>query len=353
MKTLDQIEARTLVNAANTPGSSTNAFIIAQPGSYYLGGNITVTNGNAITIVTNGVTLDLNGFTISSTAPSAAGNGILLNSGLKNITIANGFIQGGVTNDGSGTYSGSGFSYGLYCVSALANAWVSRISVSGCRLSGIYLNIGNSTVVESCTVRTVGGIGISASTIKSSVAVDCGSIAIYGDQVSDSRGESSFGYGVDATATAQNCYGSSDGNYGLFATTAQNCYGISISISGIGLYAVTTAQNCYGSSDGNYGLYSVSAQNCYGSSDSGTGLYAATTAQNCYGHSYSGSGLYAVGTAIGCNGYSASGARGLYAQNASFCSGYRVGGRAIEATVANGCYAVSGTNLITYKYNMP
>ena len=314
MKTLDQIEARTLVNAANTPGSSTNAFIIAQPGSYYLGGNITVTNGNAITIVTNGVTLDLNGFTISSTAPSAAGNGILLNSGLKNITIANGFIQGGVTNDGSGTYSGSGFSYGLYCVSALANAWVSRISVSGCRLSGIYLNIGNSTVVESCTVRTVGGIGISASTIKSSVAVDCGSIAIYGDQVSDSRGESSFGYGVDATATAQNCYGSSDGNYGL---------------------------------------YSVSAQNCYGSSDSGTGLYAATTAQNCYGHSYSGSGLYAVGTAIGCNGYSASGARGLYAQNASFCSGYRVGGRAIEATVANGCYAVSGTNLITYKYNMP
>jgi len=41
------------------------------------------------------------------------------------------------------------------------------------------------------------------------------------------------------------------------------------------------------------------------------------------------------------------------AQNAAFCTGYRYGGRAIEATIANGCWAAAGTNLITYKYNMP
>jgi hypothetical protein len=33
--------------------------------------------------------------------------------------------------------------------------------------------------------------------------------------------------------------------------------------------------------------------------------------------------------------------------------GYRPGGTAIQATVANGCYANIGTNIITYKYNMP
>ncbi|HKI69298.1 MAG TPA: hypothetical protein VKA67_06905, partial [Verrucomicrobiae bacterium] len=100
MKTLNQIEARMPISSA--------PFTITQPGSYYLTTNVSVSGGNAITIATNGVTLDLNGFTISSTAASASGFGILLESGLQNIAILNGFIQGGVTNNGSGTYSGSG-----------------------------------------------------------------------------------------------------------------------------------------------------------------------------------------------------------------------------------------------------
>src|SRR6185295_16428367 len=60
MKTLDQVEARTLISSA--------PFTISQPGSYYLTANLTVSSGNAITIAASGVTLDLNGFTISSTA---------------------------------------------------------------------------------------------------------------------------------------------------------------------------------------------------------------------------------------------------------------------------------------------
>ena len=31
--------------------------------------------------------------------------------------------------------------------------------------------------------------------------------------------------------------------------------------------------------------------------------------------------------------------------------GYRPGGTAIQATVASGCYANIGTNIINYKYN--
>jgi hypothetical protein len=193
MKSLDQIEARTAITNASSPVT------ISQPGSYYLTQNLTVSNGNGIKITTNGVTLDLNGFTISSTEISVTTNsGILLKlsnvseSALSDITIRNGHIRGGVTNDGSGVYSGGGFVFGINWSggSQPENVLVSGVSVSGLG-GGIYLNRGDSVVVESCTVRTVGGIGIGASTIKNCLAIDCGGNAITGDQVSDCRGQSS------------------------------------------------------------------------------------------------------------------------------------------------------------------
>jgi len=325
MKSLDQIEPRTPISSA--------PFIISVPGSYYLTTNLTVSSGNAVTIATNGVTLDLNGYTISSTEnPATTGYGILLNAGLSDITIANGHIRGGVTNNGSGVYGGSGFGSGIYdSGSALVNVRVKDVSVSGCLNYGIYLNIADLTVVEGCTVRTVGSYGIYASTIKASSAIDCGNSAIVGDEVSDCQGQST---------------GSS---YGVYATTALNCYGNSS--TGDGVYAFT-ALNCYGHSSSSYGVYVATAQNCYGDSSSGTGVYA-YTAQNCYGYSSgNGTGLYASYVATGCFGYS-SGGTGLYTYNAAFCTGSRFGGTAISATIANGCIAYLGTTSITYKYNMP
>ena len=289
MKTLAQIEPRTPITNATTPVT------ISVPGSYYLTTNLTVSGGNAITIATNGVTLDLNGFTISSTTNPASGIAVQIGSGLRNIAIQNGHIQGGVTNNGSGVFSGPGFGYGIfYSGSAPQNVRVSGVSVSGCLYAGIYVGDGASTTVENCVVGTVGSVGIVASTIRGCVALDCGGSAIYGNQVSDSQGLS-VGSG--------------------------------------------------------YGLYAGTAHNCHGSSVSGTGL-SATTALNCFGFSVSGTGLSAA-TALNCYGVSDSGPSGLQAQNAAFCTGYRFRGRAIEATIANGCWAASGTNLITYKYNMP
>ena len=66
----------------------------------------------------------------------------MLDSGLRNITIVNGFIQGGVTNNGSGTYSGSGFAYGIsYSGTGPVNTRVSGVSVAGCLYFGIYLGM--------------------------------------------------------------------------------------------------------------------------------------------------------------------------------------------------------------------
>ncbi len=253
MKSLDQIESRTAIT--NTAGSVT----ISQPGSYYLTSNITVTNGYGITIATNGVTLDLNGYTISSTAANIAGVGIALNGGLSDISISNGHIRGGATNNGSGVYGG-GLGAGIDTLGIDAvNVLVSRISVTACRVSGIYLgtSLGGS-VVEFCTVRMVGGTGINAATVRQSSALECGNNGINAEQVFESRGESS---------------------------------------------------------------------------GSGNGINASRTAIGCYGRSVIGTGISAA--------------------NAAYCTGNRSGGTAIQATVANGCYAASGTNNINHKYNMP
>src|ERR1017187_7412814 len=57
MKSLDQIEPRIAIT--NLP------LTISQPGSYYFTANLDYTNGTAIHVTTNNVTIDLNGFTLS------------------------------------------------------------------------------------------------------------------------------------------------------------------------------------------------------------------------------------------------------------------------------------------------
>jgi hypothetical protein len=266
MKSLAQVYARLDSRTAITNTAST--YSISVPGSYYLTANLTVSSGYGIDIDASGVTLDLNGFTISSTLASASWTGILLETHLSDITIVNGHICSGVTNNGSGGYSGSGFAAGIGYTSVLpTNVVVSKVSVSGVLSRGINLGTGNATVVEACTVTTSGYTGITASTIKDSVATDCSNTAISGDQVADCRGIGAVN-GVVANAAAQNCYGQSGG--GIFS---------------YGVYVFGTAQNCYGTnSSSGTGLYTTIAQNCYGSSASGIGLQA-TIANSCWiGH---------------------------------------------------------------------
>jgi len=153
MKTLAQIEARTPI--------ATAPMTISAPGSYYLTSNISVTAGNAITITADNVALDLNGFSISSTASPAAGTAILLSGGRQNIHIHNGAIAGSVTYSG-GTFSGAGFANAIVGTGAdPVDTRVSKVSVSGCSGAGIYLGQQDAaTLVDSCNVQTVGGQGI-------------------------------------------------------------------------------------------------------------------------------------------------------------------------------------------------
>ncbi len=316
MLTLSQIEPRTPISSA--------PYSILVPGSYYLTTNLSVSSGNAITVLANGVTLDLGGWTISSTAPVASGTAIWFTNSLRNISIFNGFIQGGVTNNGSGVYDGPGFQYGIYYpvfynghgfVGYPANVRVSNLSVWGCLFDGIHLYDQNSdsSLVESCNVRTVGGAGIVAPVVKDSIAIDCGSTAISGDVVSGCDGQSVDAYGINANSTAQNCYGYSTTGFGLNAYSAVDCNDYSDGADGVNVY----------------------------------------TAEGCAGFSNNGFGLYAYDLALGCFGQSSSNT-GLYAYNAAFCSANVNSGTAIQAVIANGCITTfEGTNNVMYKYNMP
>ena len=310
MKTLDQIEARTPISSL--------PYTISSRGSYYLTKNLNVTTGDAITINANQVTLDLNGFTISSTAPSAAGTAILLFLGVSDITILNGHIRGGVTYSFF-SYTGPGFANGIYCSTTASNSRVSGISVSGCLTNGIYLG-GNSIVVDSCTVQTIGGDGILAPSVLRSAAYECGSHAIYANNATDCHGTATgSGTGVYASFVANNCYGGSDTGTGLSAAAANNCYGFS--------------------GTGN-GVESTIASNCYGSSLGSTGVYTTVVANNCYGKSYGGYGVFSSRVAIGCVGENtATSGVGLWTVLANSCVGLSFSGGA--------------PTVYSYHYNMP
>jgi hypothetical protein len=392
MLSLAQVEPRIPISSA--------PFTITSSGSYFLTTNVAVSSGNAITITAIGVTLDLKGFTISSTAAGGAGYGIYLLDAT-NVHILNGNISGNITQNG-GTYSGNGFAYGINHSGGLYNARVSGLSVFGCRDAGINLETDAATVVESSTVYSVGGAGIVADSVANSVAYFCGTTGISANTVNNCYGQASQD-GI-SSVTAINCYGYStatNGEDGLYAYDASDCYGISY--AGYGLEVRYTAQNCAGYSVNSTGLNAFSqALNCYGeggaggdgmdvegnalncsgiSDDFGVGLNVTGTAQNCYAftdtgpnslvasdaeNSYSitdGSGTSLnANTAIGCTGYSAGGIGvnaygnaqscigisqsgfGMYAFNAQNCFGYTIGSSPYGLYVAYCAQNCTGTN---------
>jgi hypothetical protein len=253
MKSLDQIEARTPL-VAGSPGVSidaSNRITINQSGSYYLTGNRSVASGNAILINSNDVTLDLNGFTLISTASPASGSGIMIGNGLRNISIFNGHIRGSVTNSGS-SYSGNGFSSGIsYNTNRPSTTRVSNVSVSGCMGSGIDLGgkFGKSNIVEACVVQTVSTFGIAANVIRNCSATECGLFGLFGQIVTDSI-STTYGNAISADVV-ENCHGTGFGSAAavLADVSVSNSYGETTS-NGIGIECNGTVSFSRGKASG-------------------------------------------------------------------------------------------------------
>jgi hypothetical protein len=186
MKTLSQVEPRTIVNAANTPGDAGDSFIISQPGSYYLTTNLTGVSGQAgvITITTNNVTLDLNGFALLGVPDTE--NAIYIPNAQTNITVRNGTISGW----GSGVLAFSTSAWNLVFEHLNISASANGIYVYGacvvrdCNCMNI---IGSGIVcttagtVTGCTVESCGNYGINCSvgSVTGCTVENCSSYGIY------------------------------------------------------------------------------------------------------------------------------------------------------------------------------
>jgi parallel beta-helix repeat protein len=289
MKTLDQVEARTPIDATHTPGDSDNEFIIAQTGSYYLTGTVKVTKNNGIHVTAAGVTVDLNGFQITRT--SGSGSGVLVDVGANNCTIRNGSITGftGVFVGGIFALSRSGAISQVIasnCATGLraADNW----RIAGCSAhdnTGDGIFTGAGCTVSSCTASSngrfgiVGGAGSTVVGCSASNNADIGILISAGSTMVDcsaSGNQGSAGLSAGTGCTLTHC--TATGNTSALSSSA----GIAAQ-PGCTITACTAEQN--------------TNTNATPTGDTGAGISAGSSSkvQNCSVYLNKGDGIRASG----------------------------------------------------------
>jgi parallel beta-helix repeat protein len=271
MKTLDQVEPR--IDVLKLSGDGANKYVISQSGSYYLSGNIT---GDAfrggIFVNASGVTIDLNGFTISG-VPNAA-SGIFLGSGVSRIAIVNGTIANWPTD---------GINGGL----SLA-ARFEKLTLTGNGNSPIQagLRTGQAAVVRDCVAMSNTGHGF-----RSGDAVVFNSCSAYfntgsgfalsnNDTVTDCVAQGNGNHGFEGTniLVFTGCVSTGNANAGFTSTGGgcllDRCSAASNAGNGIAAGVGSTVVNC--SASNNQGTAGISAgagstlENCTASNNQGT-----------------------------------------------------------------------------------
>jgi hypothetical protein len=309
MKSLEQIEPRTIINASNTPGDGLNTFIISQPGSYYFVADITgEADKHGIRVETNDVTIDLNGFALVS----GGGNtrGIDASVGLKNLCIRNGTVRGwsggGIRADGVGetvaerlrlmnNAGAVGIAVGLGslikdCVAngnAVGFKTPDRSHIANCistENTGNGFEVTSYVTILDCTSSRNQGIGIKAggscSILRSSATRNdvSGIVAEDGCTISDCTASWNVMKGITAPhAVVTNCSTSGNGGIGIEALrgSVTNCSSKSNSNDGIvaseGTVSNSTAHNNLGDGIDNAG---GSTTNCSATRNGNFGVVA-------------------------------------------------------------------------------
>ncbi len=146
MKTLDEVEPRIPVQSLG--GSANAKYMIKQPGSYYLTGDVVVlaTNEHGIAVEVNDVTINLEGYSLIGPGPGTS-HGVYMD-GRRNVEVCNGTVR---RFGRSGIYEADGI-YGrnhrVVNVRTLSNGWL-----------GIQL-AGEGNLVQDCTSAGNGSTGI-------------------------------------------------------------------------------------------------------------------------------------------------------------------------------------------------
>ena len=226
MRTLDQIEPRRPLGDVFTPGDGNYAFVISQPGSYYLPARIAISTPNGIHITAAGVTLDLEGFDIGRQA-GTGGDAITIDPAAHQCTVKNGTITGAFDMGVDGFANG---------------ASIRQLTVTGTTFYGI--NIAAASVITDCILRNNGGGGIAATNtflITNCIAYDNGNT----------------GFFTTVNGTLQNCaaYSNSSGIIAGSFSTLINCNAYSNTNDGLTAGNGSTLNNCTSANNGGfYGL---------------------------------------------------------------------------------------------------
>jgi hypothetical protein len=205
--TLSSVKADTAIAAAAADKrtaipAATSTYTISTPGSYVLMGNLTVATGNGINISADDVSLDLNGFTIASTSPTASGDAISFVGPRTRIAISNGHIRSGVGYAAGVFSNGPGFDSGInWPTSAPSAVRVAGISVTGVRSFGIDLGGIDSCIIQACSVRVAGAIGIRAGVVSDSSVTLGGTTTISASRIANSVGSRADGTGSGIPAS--------------------------------------------------------------------------------------------------------------------------------------------------------
>ena len=306
-KTLSEVEPRTAISAANTPGDANSLFKITLPGSYYLTGNITGVvgkHGIEIGVGGSGVTLDLNGFDLAGVPAMGSFNGVSVSaSNLKNITILNGSLRnwGGYGIDlGSNTFNAVGCS-------------IERIQASGNGLAGFHFT--DATTISDCSAYNNASSGFSGSFADGSIVVRCSSSSNLGS-----------GFEVSSGCVVTDCTATNNENVGLSLSTGctiTGCTSRDNTGSGISTSVGCSIVGCTLSSNGAYGILTggstISGCTVRGSGLNGIDANNSSNVLNCTVTSNGGHGIRALAgsTVTGCH-VSGSGQDGINC--ASACS---------------------------------
>jgi parallel beta-helix repeat protein len=269
MKTLEQIEPRKEINAANTPGDSGNAFIISQPGSYYLTGNLSgLGPKNAISIRADDVTLDLNGFALLG-AQVFSIRGIIVPAAQRNLRILNGTVRNWPVCIDAENATDSVFENlrialsGGAGLSTGANAAVKDCVSQG--NTGLGIRTGPGSIVEKCVARGNGNFGIllgGNSVLKKSVADGNAGVGMSigrGSTVSDCTATSNQTAGliVSVNSIVSGCTATDNGTAGIGANegcTISQCTATG-NETGISTSGGATLVGCTASRNTSYGIF--------------------------------------------------------------------------------------------------
>jgi hypothetical protein len=203
MKTLDEVEPRVPIQSLS--GDASAEYIIIQRGSYYLTGDVSVTdvNKHGIRVDADNVTIDLMGYALAGPdEPNSTAYGISMN-GRTNVEIRNGTIR----------HFGT---YGIYEASGGAeNHRIINVRSAFNGEGGIVLN-GASHLVTRCTAS--GNGQSSTARVYGINTYEIGGRHIVTENVVCENGQSAdgevFGIRADIASTVSGNVVSDNGNYG-------------------------------------------------------------------------------------------------------------------------------------------